>query len=196
MATFVQSNEGNAVSWKSTQLRRIALYFRLALLELRDNSSADSDLVAAVDEGVLNPDERDVLLKTSDRASLVMLWLIDAWVTRNKLENGVDVPAPVLTRSFQLLSEASVGRDMLGKIQNTPFPFPFVQVRACVRACPRARVLIRWRFITKHDTTTRNSGVLVHAGDLVCHATAVDGKLCREPDIWCVLLRVEIRGCS
>eukprot|EP01043_Picozoa_sp_COSAG02_P062824 COSAG02_NODE_8763_length_2452_cov_11.538462_1_plen_144_part_10 len=36
VATFVQSNDDDAASWKSTQLRRLALYNSLAIMELRD----------------------------------------------------------------------------------------------------------------------------------------------------------------
>eukprot|EP01043_Picozoa_sp_COSAG02_P040920 COSAG02_NODE_3349_length_6890_cov_347.564865_2_plen_249_part_00 len=45
-----------------------------------------------------------------------------------KLPDGVDVSAPILSRSFQLLSEASLERDQIHKIRDTPFPFPFAQV--------------------------------------------------------------------
>lgn len=36
--------------------------------------------------------------------------------------------APILSRSFQLLSEAALERDQIHKIRETPFPFPFGQV--------------------------------------------------------------------
>ena len=38
------------------------------------------------------------------------------------------MPAPILSRSFQLLSEASLEREQIFKIRDTPFPFPFAQV--------------------------------------------------------------------
>eukprot|EP01048_Picozoa_sp_COSAG05_P020271 COSAG05_NODE_3400_length_2085_cov_3.351964_2_plen_151_part_00 len=43
-------------------------------------------------------------------------------------EGGVDVPPPVLSRTFQLLSEAEVEHDQVKKIRDTPFPLPFAQV--------------------------------------------------------------------
>ena len=45
-----------------------------------------------------------------------------------QMKDGFDVPPPVLTRSFQLLSDAALERDQIEKIKETPFPFPFAQV--------------------------------------------------------------------
>jgi predicted membrane chloride channel (bestrophin family) len=123
VATFVQSNDTDAASWKSTQLRRLALYNALALMELREGRLNLQDYVQ---EGILTEDEVPVLQATGNKPALVMVWLVDAWVVREKA-GKVDVPAPVLSRSFQLLSEVSLEREQIHKIKATPFPFPYAQ---------------------------------------------------------------------
>lgn len=80
VATFVQSNDADAASWKSTQLRRLALYNCLAIMELRDGAL---DLELFVKEGTLTEDEREVLAGTGGKPELVMIWLVDAWVVRS-----------------------------------------------------------------------------------------------------------------
>lgn len=80
VATFVQSNDDDAASWKSTQLRRLALYNSLAIMELRDGAL---DLDLFVKEGTLTEDEKEVLAATGNKPALVMVWLVDAWVVRS-----------------------------------------------------------------------------------------------------------------
>lgn len=127
VATFVQKNYDDAASWKSTQLRRLALYNSLALMELRENGNGNDHLEILRSEGIIVDDEMGVLQATGNKPALVMVWLVDAWVVR-QMADEIDVPPPVLSRTFQLLSEASLERDHIHKIRDTPFPFPFAQV--------------------------------------------------------------------
>eukprot|EP01048_Picozoa_sp_COSAG05_P020270 COSAG05_NODE_3400_length_2085_cov_3.351964_1_plen_223_part_00 len=83
VATFVQSNDSDSGIWKSTMLRRLALYNAVALMELRTDSDDISYMLELVQEGVLIDGEMEVLKKSSNRPSLIMVWLNDAWVTRN-----------------------------------------------------------------------------------------------------------------
>ena len=82
VATFLQSNDADAGKWKSTMLRRLALYNAVALMDLRADSD-ESYLDELVQEGVILADELDVIRKTSNKPALIMVWLNDAWVVRN-----------------------------------------------------------------------------------------------------------------
>ena len=122
--TFVQTNDDAARSWKSCQLRRLALYHALALMELRH---ARLNLQKLRDEGLVTDAEVAVLSGAGARCDLTMAWLVDMWVVRANSPDGVHVAPPVLTRAFHLLADVALARDHLHKIRDTPFPFPFAQ---------------------------------------------------------------------
>merc|ERR1719331_1500234 len=58
----------------------------------------------------------------------VMLHLVQSLIT-DALKRGVlDIPAPILSRVYQTISRGFVNLLNAKKIQDTRFPFPFVQV--------------------------------------------------------------------
>ena len=81
----------------------------------------------------LEPREyKDLTLpSTNCRNYIIAGWIAKAWMKRYK-EGGVDAPPPVLTRTFQIISEAQLQFNCAQKIQSTPFPFPLMQVRVVV----------------------------------------------------------------
>jgi len=82
VATFISSNDDDAGIWKSTMLRRLALYNAVALMDLRTGED-EGYLDELVTEGVCEQEEFVVLKETSNKPALIMLWLNDAWVVRN-----------------------------------------------------------------------------------------------------------------
>jgi predicted membrane chloride channel (bestrophin family) len=123
VVTYVQSKDSGAARWKGVQLRRLALFHAVALLELRP---CGVDLERLKEGGLATAVEVRLLSRTGCKADLVMTWLVDAWVAREK-SGGIDVSAPVLSRTFQLMSDTSLAHDHTHKIADTPFPFPFAQ---------------------------------------------------------------------
>ena len=82
VATFISSNDDDAGIWKSTMLRRLALYNAVALMDLRTGED-EGYLDVLVTEGVCEQEEFVVIKGTSNKHALIMLWLNDAWVVRN-----------------------------------------------------------------------------------------------------------------
>ena len=124
--TFVQANDVSGSTWKASQLRRIALYHALALLDLRQPGAVDLNHLKR--QGLATDEEVSLLERSGQPDVLTMAWVVDAWVTRTNKSGGVDVAPPVYTRTFQLLSDVALARDHIHKIQDTPFPFAFAQV--------------------------------------------------------------------
>ena len=128
VATFVQSNDEDAASWKSTQLRRLALYNALVLMDLRGGANLDQ----FVKEGILTEDEKPVLQATGDKASLVMVWLTDGWVVREVRTFRATCATPLSRDHAHALACADGARD-----QRAPAS-PVASVSTFVGGVPRA----------------------------------------------------------
>jgi hypothetical protein len=76
----------------------------------------------------LAAEEMSALRATNHRPYLIAGWIQKELVRRAK-QGKVDAAPPVLSRSFQVMSEVQLAMNQAQKIQTTPFPFPFVQVR-------------------------------------------------------------------
>lgn len=61
-----------------------------------------------------------------ERPYLVMAWIQELLVDRQR-QGGLDVPAPILSRPYQLLSEGLTAFEQCRKLTDTPFPFPWAQ---------------------------------------------------------------------
>jgi hypothetical protein len=62
-----------------------------------------------------------------DRSFLVRTWILRLALDRHA-KGGLNVPAPVVTRTYQLVSEGVHGYQQARKVGDTPFPFPYVQL--------------------------------------------------------------------
>lgn len=62
----------------------------------------------------------------TERVHMVMAWIQQIIMERRK-EGGIDVPAPLLTRLYHVLSDAMLGYEQCRKLVETPFPFPWAQ---------------------------------------------------------------------
>jgi hypothetical protein len=80
-------------------------------------------------EGLDEKEVRDRLddVKIQDRTFLVFQWLQQAIILRHQ-EGGLNIPPPILGRVFQEMSTGMLGFQQCLKIQDTPFPFPYVQI--------------------------------------------------------------------
>lgn len=62
-----------------------------------------------------------------DRVFLVVSWIFELMVKRVH-EGGLPVGAPILSRTYQVLSDGHLGYFQASKVADTPFPFPYVQL--------------------------------------------------------------------
>jgi len=62
-----------------------------------------------------------------DRVQMVQSWIVGIMVERHH-RGGLPVPAPILSRTYQVLSDGHLGYMQARKVGDTPFPFPYVQL--------------------------------------------------------------------
>ena len=81
--------------------------------------------------GGVSPDEvrRLLALPAQDRAYTVSTWLLRS-LTRRLHSGGLTIPAPILSRNYQVLSDGMAAAMQARKISNTPFPYPLRQLLA------------------------------------------------------------------
>jgi hypothetical protein len=78
--------------------------------------------------GVSAEERRSLALSHSrDRPLLVRTWILRLCLER-QTRGGLNVPPPIVTRAYQLLSEGAVAYQQARKVGDTPFPFPYVQL--------------------------------------------------------------------
>lgn len=124
--TFVQAEDPEAIKWKSSMAHMLINYLALSIAELR----GETDVEAIVSKYRINlqDGEKDALKVYNYRTFMAMSWIIDAWVARSVEQGKLTPPAPVQSRTYQIISEAQLAFNAAQKIQSTPFPYPLVQV--------------------------------------------------------------------
>lgn len=65
--------------------------------------------------------------RPQNRVHTVMAWIQQTIMERRR-RGGIQVPAPLLTRMYQLLSDGMLGYEQCRKLARTPFPFPHAQI--------------------------------------------------------------------
>ena len=82
------------------------------------------DVVGGISEA-----ERQLLLSKPalDRSFVVMTWMTRLMAARLR-QGGLAVPAPLLSRPYQSLSEALLGAQQAQKLASHPFPYPLTQL--------------------------------------------------------------------
>jgi len=94
---------------------------------------SDSEIMAVLDGGAWSSqiNERQLMAVVEanlfDRVSIAAGWVIRL-VGQRRAEGGVNVPPPVLSRVYQLLSDGHNAFYQCKKIRDTPFPFPYAQL--------------------------------------------------------------------
>jgi len=76
--------------------------------------------------------ERESLQQCNNKTYLVMTWLTRLITLRHVCEGGLAVPPPILSRSYQVLSDGVGAFMQARKIKETPFPFPYAQLVVAV----------------------------------------------------------------
>ncbi|KAK9827509.1 hypothetical protein WJX74_006552 [Apatococcus lobatus] len=61
------------------------------------------------------------------RANVVYAW-VQQLLTERHTEGGINMPAPIVSRSWQMLSEGYHAYEQCRKLSDTPFPFPWAQM--------------------------------------------------------------------
>ncbi|KAF8822298.1 hypothetical protein IE077_004031 [Cardiosporidium cionae] len=64
---------------------------------------------------------------TNDQSFLVSHWILQACASRQN-NGGLNVPGPIVSRSWQVISLGMLSFNQACKIEDTPFPFPYVQL--------------------------------------------------------------------
>eukprot|EP00295_Goniomonas_pacifica_P008752 CAMPEP_0175821878 /NCGR_PEP_ID=MMETSP0107_2-20121207/9380_1 /TAXON_ID=195067 ORGANISM="Goniomonas pacifica, Strain CCMP1869" /NCGR_SAMPLE_ID=MMETSP0107_2 /ASSEMBLY_ACC=CAM_ASM_000203 /LENGTH=428 /DNA_ID=CAMNT_0017134307 /DNA_START=171 /DNA_END=1457 /DNA_ORIENTATION=+ len=132
--------EGSAIFVRS-QMHLFSLLHALALQYLRQQEDLSNLVNMEVDFevsheghseelgviGGLSRDELEILQKVDDRTFLVYTW-IQRDVTYRHLTGGLAVPAPILSRVYQTISDGMTANSQAQKISKTPFPFPYAQL--------------------------------------------------------------------
>eukprot|EP00923_Selenidium_pygospionis_P051358 GHVN01089169.1.p2 GENE.GHVN01089169.1~~GHVN01089169.1.p2 ORF type:complete len:499 (-),score=68.98 GHVN01089169.1:1187-2683(-) len=96
--------------------------------------SADARKVELEVLGGINHEEFSVLRKAEDQAFVVGHWLSQL-ISRRIVAGGVPVPPPILSRVWQILSLGMLAYNQVCKIEDTPFPFPYVQLIYVIDFC-------------------------------------------------------------
>jgi len=94
---------------------------------LRQVCDLDENALQVLDLSEVNPDSVQMLADADDRCQLIIFWL-QALIIQAEKDRVLDVPSPILSRSFQELSRGMVNLSNLHKIKEIPFPYPYQQV--------------------------------------------------------------------
>eukprot|EP00930_Biecheleria_cincta_P001323 TRINITY_DN102458_c0_g1_i1.p1 TRINITY_DN102458_c0_g1~~TRINITY_DN102458_c0_g1_i1.p1 ORF type:complete len:588 (+),score=112.93 TRINITY_DN102458_c0_g1_i1:95-1858(+) len=94
---------------------------------LRQVCDLDENALQVLDLSEVNPDSVQMLADADDRCQLIIFWL-QALIIKAEKDRVLDVPSPILSRSFQELSRGMVNLTNLHKIKEIPFPYPYQQV--------------------------------------------------------------------
>jgi hypothetical protein len=118
---MVWRRDKTSVVLRATMLRWVKLYYTVAIEEFQGiefgQANHKSDL--------LTDEEEDMLLEDSNRAVLVMSWMMHS-LTRYRAEWSCGDPQ--LSRLIQVMTDTSRAYNNTRRIVETPFPFPFSQV--------------------------------------------------------------------
>ncbi|CAD7701187.1 unnamed protein product [Ostreobium quekettii] len=66
-----------------------------------------------------------------ERVAVVLAWVNQILLDRRR-EGGINVPGPLMTRVYGVLSSGMLGYEQARKLQDTPFPFPLAQFSTTV----------------------------------------------------------------
>lgn len=125
------------VSFQECIVRLFSMLHAVALAEIEDvNADSAIEEIQAfryelVDVEAIDATSLESIKESDCKVELVFHW-IQQLIVEN-METGVlDIPAPILARTFQKLAEGMVHFHDAIKISNIPFPFPYAQTCDCL----------------------------------------------------------------
>ncbi|KAK9864551.1 hypothetical protein WJX84_008203 [Apatococcus fuscideae] len=92
----------------------------MAGLGYKEDASAFWSMLAWPSTGLYMPG-------AAERVNVVYAWT-QQLLTERYCEGGMSMPAPIVTRCWQMLSEGYHGYEQCRKLADTPFPFPWAQM--------------------------------------------------------------------
>jgi len=116
----------DVMKFQQTLLRLFSLLHSLALQQIHSMHGESFDIV---DEFSLDDDSLDYLKEApvTCRVEVVNAWIHQLIV--DSIDSGLlPVPAPILSRVFQEMSNGSVNMDNACNLAHIPFPFPYAQM--------------------------------------------------------------------
>mmetsp|Transcript_132354 Transcript_132354/g.247413 ORF Transcript_132354/g.247413 Transcript_132354/m.247413 type:complete len:597 (+) Transcript_132354:16-1806(+) len=124
-------NEYIVLEFQHVCIRLFSMLHAAALAEIEDSNSKEIEDISAFAFPLIDPDGVDNLSLSVIKDSDTKVELLYQWIQQLVVENinsGVlDVPAPILTRTFQEMGSGMVALSEAIKISSIPLPFPYVQ---------------------------------------------------------------------
>mmetsp|Transcript_92134 Transcript_92134/g.176551 ORF Transcript_92134/g.176551 Transcript_92134/m.176551 type:complete len:514 (-) Transcript_92134:9-1550(-) len=119
------------VSFQNRLVRLFSMLHAVALAEIEDNCEEGIDDVEAfkyelIDASGIDDESLQFVRDSSAKVELLFQW-IQQLVVQNVSNGVLSMPPPILSRSFQELSNGMVAFHDAMKISVIPFPFPYVQ---------------------------------------------------------------------
>jgi len=105
-------------------VRLLSMLHRAALERLNLN---DVETFAIVDNKGFDPAKLEFLSENPDRVEIVFQWILRL-IVKNMRLGVIDVPPPILSRSFAEVSAGLIKLQNVMKITQIPVPFPYVQM--------------------------------------------------------------------
>lgn len=119
------------MNFKQLLVRLFSVLHAAALAEIEDCTKDDIDHIKAfnlpiIDIESLDPEVLRAMKESTCRVELIFFW-IQQLLVQNISTGVMSIPPPILTRSFQELSNGMVAFHQALKIGTVPFPFPYAQ---------------------------------------------------------------------
>lgn len=123
-----RSKGGKVHEFQQLLVRLSSVLFCSALQQICD---LDEEALEVLDLSDISVGQLKFLEEVPDRTYIIAGW-IQRLILKSHSEGILDVPSPILSRSFQELSRGAVNLNNLRKIKEIPFPFPYQQMLICM----------------------------------------------------------------
>jgi len=147
-AGFSASNE-----FKSEVLRLMVCFNKLFFEQLIGIEQNDS--VSSLHQRELVDLEEMHLLQVAPSAAHVMWRWLNETFCDHSIEGSFQLAAPILSRTYQVMSDCGVSYNGIRKINETPFPLPFAQI--CFGALHILALLIPLALARQVDSTVEGA---------------------------------------
>lgn len=124
-------------SFQECIVRLFSMLHAVALAEIEDvNADCGIEEIQAfkyelIDVEAIDPISLETIKESDSKVELVFHW-IQQLIVENIESDVLSLPAPILTRCFQKLTDGMVHFHDAIKISNIPFPFPYAQTCDCL----------------------------------------------------------------
>jgi len=130
--------QSTILEFQNTLVRLFSMLHAAALGEIEDNGGPDthfSDVEAfkmeLIDADSLSPQALKAVRNSNAKVELIFQW-IQQLIVENIHTEVLNIPPPILSRSFQEIANGMVYFHDAMKISNVPFPFPYAQTCDCL----------------------------------------------------------------